>query len=110
MEPTYVYAAKVLKIVDGDTLDILVDLGFDVHIKKRLRMAHLNAPERGTQGGADATAFLVDRLPLGCDIVVHTVKNGTDKWGRYLAEVYIDNKSVNEELLSKSLAVPYEGR
>lgn len=110
MEPTYIYAAQVLKVVDGDTLDIMVDLGFNIHVKKRLRMAHLNAPERGTQAGTDATAFLVDRLPVGSAIVVRTVKNGVDKWGRYLAEVYIDNTSVNDELLSKSLAVPYEGR
>lgn len=118
----YVRKAKVVRVVDGDTIDVLVDLGFDITIKERVRLARINAPEMtGAEKtkGALAKAFLVKLLEGREFVIVQTVKD-KEKYGRYLAEVtFIDEalsvggieKVVNlsDSMLAEGYAVPYKG-
>jgi endonuclease YncB( thermonuclease family) len=99
--------AVMLNVVDGDTCDVGIDLGFTVHVQVRLRLAHINAPETGTPGGAAATAFLKKYLGQSVDLTVAK----TDKYGRYLAEIRAaDGTYINQAMLDQKLAVPYEGQ
>jgi len=103
----YNYTAKVIKVVDGDTIDVEIDLGFDIWHKTRLRLAHIDAFERGTELGSKATQYVIEALSSQptCEITTHK----TDKYGRYLAEVFVNGSSLNKSLVDIGLAVPYEG-
>lgn len=87
----YEYKAKVINIIDGDTLDLEIDLGFYVSIKIRARLLEVNTPERGDSEFASAKALLATLIEknkdLGGFINIKTQK--TEKYGRWL--VYIDN-------------------
>ncbi len=128
----YWYAATIERIVDGDTVTATIALGCDVYISQRLRLYGINAPE--THGvskaspeykrGMKATNFLKDLIG-GKEVLIHTHKDKTGKYGRYLAEIYlldgdevkqinngvrIEGKdSVNDLMIEKGLAVPYYG-
>jgi micrococcal nuclease len=91
----YEYRAKLIKVIDGDTLDLLVDLGFHTSIKIRGRLIGVNTPERNHPDWAKATAKLTELLArCGETIIIKTQKDKTEKYGRWL--VYIDG--VNDEL------------
>ena len=85
----YEYRAKLVRAVDGDTIDCEVDLGFTVFIKARFRLAGIDTPERGHDGFHEATAELVGLLGDVADddgwFVVRSTKTG--KFGRWLAEI-----------------------
>lgn len=102
----YLYNAKVLKVVDGDTVDVQVDLGFDVSKKIRLRFAGINAPETSTDAGKVAKDFLTTTLPVGSDIII--MSKEYDKYGRSVAVVYYNNISLNELMVSSGHAVIYK--
>jgi micrococcal nuclease len=100
----YTYKAEVIKIVDADTVDLAVDLGFESYRNMRFRLARINAWEkRGEERekGLAATMFVEKFAPVGSRIVIRTVvtKKGTDaqgKYGRYLAEIYCgDDNTLN---------------
>jgi micrococcal nuclease len=100
----FTYSARVLKIVDGDTIDLMVDTGFEGYRKLRFRFARINAWEkRGEERekGKLAQAFVEERTPVGSKIVIVTTvtKKGTDargKYGRYLADIYFgENNDLN---------------
>jgi len=101
------YPAVVRRVVDGDTIDVTVDLGFKVHTKQRLRLARINAPEtRGPSKaeGKKATAALRDYIGVGSRVMVRTEKTG--KYGRYLAEIYLPTgENVNDWMLNNGYAV-----
>jgi micrococcal nuclease len=99
----YTYNATILKVVDGDTVDLSIDLGFKLNIKLRGRFTGLNAPE-GKQ--TDASAWLAEKLPIGSQVVVETKKT-QEKYGRWLVTIFVDGKNINEELLALGLAAPY---
>lgn len=101
---TFQYAV-ILHVVDGDTCDIMVDLGFGVAIKQRFRLANINTPERGQPGWQEATDFLTTFVGRPLVIVVTKL----DKYGRYLAELLEGDVSINQLLLDKGLAVRYVG-
>lgn len=101
---TFEYAT-IVNAVDGDTCDIELDLGFTVRVKTRFRLMHVNAPEVGKPGAAEATAFL--KTFVGKDVVVTSMK--TDKYGRYLADLVYGDLNISAEMLRLKLAVPYEG-
>lgn len=110
MEDQYVRKATVLGVVDGDTLDVSLDLGFDIGYKLRVRLYGIDTPERGKPGAAEATAWLKDKLPVGKQVTLQTVKDKKEKYGRYLATVLSDsNISINDQLVAAHLAVPYFG-
>lgn len=109
MDAAYTYNAKVLRVIDGDTLEIAVDAGFRMTATMPLRVAHINAPEHNTPAGKDATAFVTVQLAsVKNNVVVHTYKP-IDKYGRYLADVFIGDHSLADLLIDAGLAVPYEG-
>lgn len=116
----YTYRAQVLRVVDGDTLDLMVSLGFDVHHKARVRLAGINTPESygptACDEGRAAKQFLTDLLPVNTTVVVKTSKDRKEKYGRFLAEVYLlDAKgevlpqTVNAVMVERGHAKVYDG-
>lgn len=109
------YLAVVQNVVDGDTLDVLMDLGFNEYRYHRVRVLDVNAPETNRseshEAGLAAKAFVKEVLPIGTKVLLYT-KPDPDAFGRYLAEVrYItpDNQftSLASELLMSGHAVPF---
>lgn len=98
----YRYNGVVLKWVDGDTVDIMVDLGFTVSVRQRFRLLGVNTPEKGEAGYVEATGLSNAYVPVGSKVTLQSKK--TDKYGRYLAEVFPSTStvSVNAFLASKS--------
>lgn len=94
MDNRYWYSAKVLKIVDGDTFDVLIDLGFNVHHKARVRLYGVNTPESRTKDlkekelGLKAKQFTTDWLNRHTEVFIKTIADANEKYGRTLAQVY----------------------
>ena len=88
----YIYKAELIRVVDGDTVDLIIDLGFDTSRKERFRLYGIDAPEMNTAAGKEAKAWLIGILgPYGA-IYVQTIQLSTkakrDKHGRFLAVLY----------------------
>jgi micrococcal nuclease len=108
------YRAQIEKVVDGDTLNVALDLGLDVTVRTVLRLAGLNAPEHGTPEGDAATAFVtawvLKHQTVGGWFTVMTTKDRKEKYGRYLATVTsADGGVLNAELLAAGHALPWDG-
>ena len=106
---------KVTKVVDGDTIDVVIDLGFDIMYKSRVRLFGIDTPESRTRDkvekkyGLLAKQFLKDHLKG--KIVIKTHKdNETGKFGRILGEIFVDGISINELMCKKGHAVEYHGQ
>ena len=106
--------ACVARVVDGDTLDLDLDLGFSITLRQRVRLIGLDAPEVRTRDAAEkarglqAQRFVVEWLQRPGLVWVRTTKD--DKYGRMLADLYREGEpSLREELLAWGLAVPYRG-
>jgi micrococcal nuclease len=115
MEDQYIRYAKVDRVVDGDTIDVSVDLGFGVWKKERLRLARINTPEiRGEEkeAGLAAKAFVEVAISDQEMIIVKTTKE-TGKFGRYIAEIEVSSydqwENLNDLLLKEGYAKPYPG-
>lgn len=106
----YVYNGLVTKVVDGDTIDVDVDLGFTVTVSVRFRLLGINTMEMKDpdpvkrEKAQAAKQFVIEKI-LNKQISLKSHK--TDKYGRWLAEVYINNELVNKMLLNEGLAVEY---
>ena len=110
MELNYVFKAKVIKWVDGDTVDLDVDLGFRFHAEMRFRLLGLDTPERGQLNYREATEFAKSLAPVDKIVLIQTVKDEkADKYGRYLVTVESDGIVVNAKLLESGLAKYYDG-
>lgn len=112
----YRYPAKILRVVDGDTIDVEltladVDLGFGITViqkhRVKLRLAGINAPETSTKEGKDASIYLKSILPEGGTCTVVTVKDRAEKYGRYLAWVWQDGVCINDRIVADGHAVIY---
>lgn len=107
----YEYKAKVLAIHDGDTITVSVDLGFRINTEIKVRFYGINTPEiigPTKDAGLRSKQRVVD-LISGKDIIIKTHKDKQEKYGRWLADIYVneqDTKSVNQILLEEGLAVP----
>lgn len=100
-----VYYAEINEVNDGDTVHAVIDLGFNLRTEQRLRLEGIDAPELGVPGGTEAREFLKDRvLKSGGRVLLKIGKQ--DKFNRYLAYVWVDGKSVNQELIDSGHAVP----
>lgn len=117
MGPAYTYSAKVVRVVDGDTVDLAVDVGFRVTVNDRFRLLGINAPEsRGVNADVYAATASTEHLRrmlgmLGGGTVVlrsHVPRIGQDKYGRWLAELWIDDMSVNRAMVDAGHAVEYD--
>ena len=101
------YLAKVEKVVDGDTIDIAIDLGFSLHYKTRVRLAGIDTAEKNTELGKKTKAYVKQTLE-GYVMRIQTTK--PDKYGRILGEVFLaDGTSFNKSLISQGLAKAYDG-
>lgn len=113
---------EVVKIIDGDTADFILDLGFDLYKKERVRVAGVDTPEKRTKNleekalGIDATNWLKEKLEgtlAGDDeLSVRTeLVGGTGKYGRLLGWLYIgdDSVSLNEQMIEFGYALAYNG-
>ena len=97
-EKLYHYRAELVRVIDGDTIDVDIDLGFDkIRTRQRLRLLGVDTPEKGEVGYSEATHATGSRLWPAAEIIVHTVRK--DSFGRWLANVWYDGVSLNEELI-----------
>jgi Micrococcal nuclease (thermonuclease) homologs len=100
--------AIVTKIIDGDTVDVSIDLGFDITVNKRVRFYGINAYEtRGEEKplGLLAKQHLIDIMPVGSVITLHSL--GVDKYGRCLGDLYYNGLHINQDMIDKGHAVEY---
>lgn len=90
----YTYRGEVKAVIDADTIDVLIDLGFGVHTMQRLRLYGIDAPEMKTEAGKIAKEYVKSVL-MGGDafkyVYVRTIKDRKDKYGRKLAVLYFDH-------------------
>jgi micrococcal nuclease len=104
---TYEYRATVENVVDGDTVDLVIDLGFKIASRQRVRLARINTPERTQPGYAAARDFVRDAV-LNKSVTLKTEK--VSKWGYYLAEITLeDGRNLNDTLVQAQLAKYYDG-
>ena len=117
----YEYICKVVKIIDGDTVDVDIDLGFGVWLKKeRIRMFGIDTPESRTRDleekkyGNAAKEFITGMLDDDGGIVLKTRKDKEGKYGRILGELWrttdFADKSINDYMIEKHHAVAYHGQ
>lgn len=113
----YTYACTVLRVVDGDTLDLMIDLGFSIHIKQRVRLYGINCPETRTRdkkekaAGLAAKSFVLEWLRKTPEITVRTHKDKKGKFGRILADICgpEGTATLNTKLVITGHAVVYLG-
>lgn len=111
----YHYKAIVISVYDGDSLRVSVDLGMNTWIHNvSLRLNGIDAPEiRGSERpqGLVSRDAVRDWCPVGSNVIIRTVKDRTEKFGRWMADVYPEGweESINDRLLREGLAERYEG-
>ncbi len=109
----YEYRARVAYIYDADTVRLDIDLGFSIWTHRQpFRLAGIDAPELGTPEGRAARDWLRALLPVGTGLTAITVRDSTEKYGRYLAHLYLPDEpivSVNEQLIDAGHARSYDG-
>ena len=110
----FIYNAKCLRVVDGDTVDATVDLGFDTWKKIRIRLVGINTPETRTRDleekakGLAAKNFLIDLLKKhNNEFILHS--QGVGKYGRCLDNLFLGEANVNDLLINEGHAVEYQG-
>ena len=122
MSERFWYGAKPLKAIDGDTIDLMVDLGFSIHFKMRVRLYGINTPESRTKDlaekelGMKAKKFTEDWLTGRDWVFVNTIPDKNDKYGRVLARIYSSDKiddpttaCLNIDIIQSGCAREYYG-
>ena len=112
----YEYKCKILRVVDGDTVDVDIDLGFGVWLQnQRIRMYGIDAPESRTSDkvekvyGMAAKDFVIKWTNAG-DLVLKTFKDGKGKYGRILGELWYNDVNINQRMIEEHHAVKYYGQ
>lgn len=107
----YHYEATVQRWVDGDTVDLLVDLGFRLSLEGRFRLYGVDTPERGQEKHDAATAFVTEKAPVGTIVDISTYKDHEqEKYGRWLADIVLrDGSILCTEIIHAGLGVAYYG-
>jgi len=113
---------KIVKVLDGDTIDVLIDLGFDLYKKERVRIAGVDTPEKRTRDkeekvlGIHATDWMKDKLTETIkgdeELTIRTeLKGGVGKYGRLLGWLYVGDATVslNEQMITEGYAWAYDG-
>jgi micrococcal nuclease len=112
------YVRKVENVVDGDTIDVLIDLGFDILFQSRVRLAGIDTPESRTKDlaekalGLEAKEYLKKHIKDAKSVVIKTEKmDSSEKYGRILGWVYIDGNTVslNDMMINDGYAWGYLG-
>ena len=114
----YEYKCKIIKVIDGDTTDVDIDLGFGVWLKKqRIRFFGIDTPESRTRDleekkyGLAAKKYVTDHMPLGSTQTLVTVKDGKGKYGRILGQFKLEDGSIlNDNMIAEHHAVAYFGQ
>ncbi len=104
---------KICKVIDGDTIEVLIDLGFNIDLKKRVRLLNIDAAEMRTKDleekekGIIAKQWLEKELSKPGEWIIKTTKD--DKYGRILAELYLigDPVTINEKMINENIAEIY---
>jgi len=112
------YVKQVTNVVDGDTIDVVIDLGFDISFTSRVRLAGIDTPESRTTDkaekalGLESKKYLAERIKAAKNIVIKTEKmDSSEKYGRILGWLYLDGEgnSINHEMIEKGYAWGYLG-
>ena len=112
------YVRKVENVVDGDTIDVLIDLGFDILFQSRVRLAGIDTPESRTKDikektlGLESKEYLKKQLKDAKSVVIKTEKmDSSEKYGRILGWVYVDGDTVslNDKMINDGYAWGYLG-
>lgn len=112
------YVRKVENVVDGDTIDVLIDLGFDILFQSRVRLAGIDTPESRTKDlkekalGLESKEYLKKHLKDAKSVVIKTEKmDSSEKYGRILGWLYVngDTESVNDKMINDGYAWGYMG-
>jgi len=112
------YVKKVSKVVDGDTIDVDIDLGFDISFSSRVRLAGIDTPESRTADkmekalGLEAKAYLKSAIDSAKSVVIKTEKmDSSEKYGRILGWVFLDGSdtSLNHKMIEDGYAWRYMG-
>jgi micrococcal nuclease len=112
----YEYCCQVTRVVDGDTVDANIDLGFDISYFSRIRLFGIDTPESRTRNkdeklrGLLAKEYIVNALTNGKQIVVKTALEKKGKYGRVLGSLVVDGLDLNQDMIAKHLAVAYHGQ
>ena len=115
----YIYRIKEIhKIVDGDTIDASIDLGFDISLEKRIRLAGVDTPESRTKDlkekamGLESKEWLKKKLEGAKDIIIKTeLPDSTEKYGRIIGHLFINGQetSLNNQMIDEGYALAYDG-
>lgn len=109
MQVNYYYQATVVKIIDGDTVKLNVDLGFFISIEVVIRLARINAPElKGNEyfDGLESMQFLGNIIPAGTKVNLEC--KGKDKYGgRWIGEIFKDGININDTMVENGMAKHY---
>jgi len=115
----YIYRVKkVIKVVDGDTIDAEIDLGFDISLTKRVRLSGVDTPESRTTDlkektlGLEVKEWLKHKLEGAKDILIKTqLPDSAEKYGRILGNLYVNNEalSLNQQMIDEGYAWEYDG-
>ena len=109
----YYKVKSVDRVVDGDTIDVTIDLGFSLYYKTRIRLAGIDTPETRTRdlrekaAGIRAKDYLMECIEKAEEVTLQTEKTG--KFGRYLGIVYADGIDLNQTLIEEGHAEVYDG-
>tara|TARA_R110000851_G_scaffold75529_2_gene166472 strand:- start:31 stop:453 length:423 start_codon:yes stop_codon:yes gene_type:complete len=113
----YEYSCTVDRVVDGDTIDVILDLGFDILYRSRVRLYGIDTPESRTRDkdekvrGKLASAFLQEAIDNGSKVIIETkLKDSKGKFGRVLGNVIVDGININQQMIDNYLAVAYFGQ
>ena len=113
----YEYKCKILRVVDGDTVDVDIDLGFGVWLKnERVRMMGIDTPESRTRDkeekkfGLLSKEYVKSRYPVGSMAILRTHKDKTGKFGRILGELVWEDSTINKIMVDEHYAVLYNGQ
>ena len=113
IDQKYLYDAELIRVIDGDTVDAWIDLGFNITVRRRIRLWGINAPETRTldleekREGKLAMARLEEILDINRGAFM-VRSQGVDKYGRCLGEIYIQEVNINKQLLAEGLVSIYE--
>jgi len=113
----YEYSCTVDRVVDGDTIDVILDLGFDILYRSRVRLYGIDTPESRTRDkdekvrGKLAGVFLQEAIDNGSKVIIETkLKDSKGKFGRVLGNVIVDGININQQMVDNYLAVAYFGQ
>jgi len=112
----YEYSCRINRVIDGDSVDVCIDLGFDISFTSSVRLYGIDTPESRTRDldekkcGLLAKKFLEESVKNGKNIIIRTQKDEKGKFGRVLGSLIIDGTNINHKMIEENLAVAYYGQ